>query len=156
VATAVVVDASPLIALQQIGELSLLQRLFDRVLAPSAVAREVRPSLPELPAWLEVEGPPPSADARIEAAALGAGESEAIALALAVRPDWIILDDLAARTLARRLALPVLGTAAVLSEAKTQGLIPAVRPLLDALLARGFHLSRDVYQRILVLAGEDE
>jgi predicted nucleic acid-binding protein len=156
VATAVVVDASPLIALQQIGELSLLQRLFDRVLTPPGVALEVRPSLPELPVWLEVQAPAPSQDARIEAAVLGAGESEAIALALAVRPDWIILDDLAARTLARRLDLPVLGTAAVLSEAKTQGLIPAVRPLLDALLAKGFHLSRGVYQHILELAGENE
>jgi hypothetical protein len=37
----VVSDASPLIALQQIGQLSLLGSIFGTVLIPSAVLREV-------------------------------------------------------------------------------------------------------------------
>jgi hypothetical protein len=48
----VIADASPLIALHQIGQISLIERLFDRILIPSAVAREVSPSLPSLPAWI--------------------------------------------------------------------------------------------------------
>ncbi|MEA2336930.1 MAG: hypothetical protein QOE82_937 [Thermoanaerobaculia bacterium] len=48
----VIADASPLIALHQIGQISLIERLFGQILIPSAVAREVSPSLPTLPAWI--------------------------------------------------------------------------------------------------------
>ena len=42
----VVADASPLIALAQVGHLPLLERLFGEVVAPPAVVREVGLSLP--------------------------------------------------------------------------------------------------------------
>ncbi len=48
----VIADASPLIALDQIGQISLIKHLFGQILIPSAVAREVSPSLPTLPAWI--------------------------------------------------------------------------------------------------------
>ncbi len=47
----VVCNSSPLIALDQIGQLDLLERLFGSVLAPPAVAREIAPKL-VLPAWV--------------------------------------------------------------------------------------------------------
>jgi predicted nucleic acid-binding protein len=44
-----------------------------------------------------------------------------------------------------------------LLEAKAQGLIPTVRPHLNALRqTAGFYLSNAVYQHALVLAGESE
>ena len=49
----VIADASPLIALHQIGQISLIKRLFGPIVIPSAVAREVSPSLPALPAWIK-------------------------------------------------------------------------------------------------------
>jgi hypothetical protein len=52
------------------------------------------------------------------------------------------------------MGLKVVGTAARLVMAKDRGLIDAVRPLLDALLACGFRLSRTVYEKILAIAGE--
>ncbi len=45
----VIADASPLIALDQIGQILLVKHLFGQILIPSAVAREVSPSLPTLP-----------------------------------------------------------------------------------------------------------
>jgi predicted nucleic acid-binding protein len=42
-----------LIALAQIGQLSLLQRLFGEIVIPPAVAHEVSPSLPQIPGWIE-------------------------------------------------------------------------------------------------------
>lgn len=51
----VVADASPLIAFQQIGQLSLLQAIFTEVIVPPAVAREIQPSVPSVP-WI-VERP---------------------------------------------------------------------------------------------------
>jgi hypothetical protein len=55
----VVADASPLIALQQIGSLHFLEPLFGGVLVPPAVAREIAPSVPLAPFIEEraVEGP---------------------------------------------------------------------------------------------------
>ena len=47
----VVSNASPLIALEQIGQLDLLAQLFGHVLAPPAVVRETVPQL-VLPAWI--------------------------------------------------------------------------------------------------------
>ena len=40
----VVADASPLIALQRIDQLGLLHALFEEVLVPPAVTRELTPS----------------------------------------------------------------------------------------------------------------
>jgi len=45
---------------------------------------------------------------------------------------------------------------AVAREVERGGLIEAVRPSLDALLADGFRLSPAVYSAILEAAGEDE
>jgi hypothetical protein len=47
----VVADASPLIALERIGQLGLLKALFEEVLIPPAVAGEVAPRL-LLPPWI--------------------------------------------------------------------------------------------------------
>jgi len=45
----VVADTSPLIALDQLGQLSLLQRIFGEIHVPPAVARELIPGMAELP-----------------------------------------------------------------------------------------------------------
>jgi predicted nucleic acid-binding protein len=50
----VVSNASPLIALKQIGQMELLSHLFNPVLVAPAVVREVEPTLPRLPEWVEV------------------------------------------------------------------------------------------------------
>jgi predicted nucleic acid-binding protein len=154
VAAVVVADASVLIALDQIGQLSLLQRLFGVVLVPPAVTREVAPSLRQLPVWVQtrpLERPP---DARVKSS-LDPGETEAICLALEIK-DRLILDDLPARYLAKNLGIAVLGTAGVLFAAKQRGLIISVRPFLDQLRAKGFRLRKEVYEEILAAAGESE
>jgi hypothetical protein len=43
----------------------------------------------------------------------------------------------------------------ILVEAKSQGLIPVVKPLLDALINQaGFWIAEPLYNRVLRLAGE--
>jgi uncharacterized protein len=155
VAAVVVADASVLIALDQIGQLSLLQKLFGVLLVPPAVTREVAPSMHQLPSWVQtrpLERPP---DARVKSS-LDPGETEAICLALEVKADRIILDDLPARYVAKNLGLAVVGTAGVLFTAKQRRLIASVRPSLDQLRAKGFRLRKEVYEEILAAAGESE
>ncbi len=87
---------------------------------------------------------------------LDPGETEAICLALEIKADRLILDDLPARYLAKNLGIAVLGTAGVLFAAKQRGLIISVRPFLDQLRAKGFRLRKEVYEEILAAAGESE
>lgn len=88
-------------------------------------------------------------------AALDPGESAAISLALELDAARILLDDLPARLLAERLGLTVMGTLGALVLAKQRGLIPAVRPLLDALRSTNFYMSDRLYWRLLRAADED-
>jgi predicted nucleic acid-binding protein len=107
-----------------------------------------------LPAWADVRPVGRLLDQRVVAARLGTGETEVLCLGLELEGAWLILDDAKARTLAAELGLRMLGTAAVLVEAKRAGLLAQVRPTFDALLAKGFRLDRQVYDRILKAAGE--
>jgi hypothetical protein len=146
-----VFDAGPLIAFHQVDRLELLDDLFDRVVAPSAVVDEVAPSLPKLPGWVEIghvcvfPGLPQN---------LGAGESAAIALATQLTADFVVLDDKRARAAATRLGFTIIGTLGLLVRAKRAGLIPKVRPLMDAMISSGFFADDAVQRHILAIAGE--
>jgi len=148
-----VVNASPLIVFQRIGQFGLLGALLTHAFAPSAVRYEVYGNKP-MPEWIEERPLAQSLASRIVAARLGAGEREAIALALEIGADELVLDDLAARRLARSLEINLIGSVGLLLRAKARGLIPSVRPLLEAMQAKDFRISARVLERILCAAGE--
>jgi uncharacterized protein len=150
----VVSNSSPLIALVRIQRLDLLPAIFESVLIPLAVAREIAPSIPVLPIWLSMQAPnamPPASSRRRR---LGDGESEALALAIELQADWIILDDLPARRSAEATGVNVIGTLGMLITAKRTGLLKSIRPELDALLRTSFFLGSELYDELLRLAGE--
>jgi predicted nucleic acid-binding protein len=83
------------------------------------------------------------------------GEAEAIGLGLQLGADILLIDERKARHLAAYLELDVAGLLDVLLDAKQRQVITSVKPLLDDLMNRArFRLSRKLYQRILVTAGE--
>jgi predicted nucleic acid-binding protein len=146
---AAVIDSACLIGLERIGALDLLPALIDPSMAPPAVALEFG----TLPPWMLVRAP---LDVGMVAALrliVDAGESEAIVLAYETRTR-IILDDRKAREAARRLGVPVTGTVGLLLKAKEAGLVPAIRPLLDALDANQFRIGEALRAEALRLAGE--
>jgi predicted nucleic acid-binding protein len=149
----VISNASPLIALEQIGHLDLLKGLFSAVLIPPAVVREVAPTV-TLPAWISERALTQPIGPQLLHTSLGPGESETICLALEIGAQWIILDERPARRLAQALGLPVIGTLGVLLASKRRGLLPAVQPCMDALVNFGFRLSPDLYDLVLADAGE--
>lgn len=149
----VVSNASPLIALEQIGQLNLLRSLFEQVLVPPAVAAETAPSV-KLPSWVRTSQLAQDIRPHIDVPTLGRGEREAISLALDVGARWVILDDRPARNLARASGLQVIGTLGILLTARRRGLVVAVRPLLDGLRQHHFHLAQSLYDEVLREAGE--
>jgi len=154
-------NTSPLLYLHRIGSLGLLPRLFDEVWTVRAVANELIEGerrgydVPRLSdyAWLRQEDPKalPSEWLVLD---LGPGEIAAMSLALENPGRVIILDDGLARRVAQAAGLTVWGTLKVLLEAKSQGMIEKITPLVDRLQTSGMWLSADVRRRILALAGE--
>lgn len=153
--TVVVSDASPLIALHRIDHIALLEALFGTVAIPPAVKVEVTPGVP-LPGWVEERSLAQPSSAQVLRAVLDAGESEAIALALELSASRLLIDERAGRRLAQGLGLVVTGTLGVLYMAKRQGQLSAIRPLIDTLIAGGFRVAPDLYERIVADAGEGD
>ena len=120
---AVVSNSSPLIALARIQRLDLLPAIFESVLIPPAVAREIAPSIPVLPTWLRIQAPKVLPPASLLRRRLGDGEWEALALAIELKADWIILDDLPARRSAEATGLNVIGTLGTLVAAKPRHVV---------------------------------
>jgi predicted nucleic acid-binding protein len=125
-------------------------------LIPPAVAVAIAPSIPMHPSWPRLRQLAEARPAVVVRRTLGAGETEALALALEVRPDRLILDDLAARRIADRLRLPIIGTLGILLAAKRRGLVAAIRPLLDRFVIESFFISAELLQALLASAGEAE
>ena len=148
----VVSDASPLIAFHQIGRLGLFGTIFGTVLIPPAVAREALSV--ERPSWIVERALTKPLVLAVTRVGLGPGESEAISLALELNADRVIIDELAGRSLAQRLGLPLIGTLGILLAAKRRGLIPAIREPVDTLRRTGFRVSNDLYEDMLHRAGE--
>lgn len=123
----IVSNYSPLIALARIERLDLVPALLHSVLIPPAVAREIEPSIPVLPPWVAVKAPAGRRSTLAPQGRLGDGEREAIALAVDVGADAIILDDLPARRAAEAAGVSVIGTLGLLLEAKRKGLVASVR-----------------------------
>ena len=153
----VVTDTSCLIALDRIGRLPVLPTLFEDVVAPHEVFAEYRrKGAAPLPGWLrEVRVTDREAVRRLIFQGLDWGDAEAITLARAEPADRLLIDEVKGRRVAVGFGLSITGTAGVLALAKRAGLLPAVRPLLDALRREhGFRLSDAVYGAVLHEAGE--
>ena len=101
--TIVVADASPIIALTAVGRLDLLHSLFGDITIPEIVAMEVQPSVLALPDWVTVTRTPQDTPTPILSRALDPGERGALALALALNAELLIIDDRDGRREAMRL-----------------------------------------------------
>jgi predicted nucleic acid-binding protein len=151
----VIADTTPLNYLVLIGHVKILPELYGRVLIPRAVWEElqrsrtpeaVRTWIGRVPAWLEIRGVQGTREP--ELANLGAGEREAIILAEELHADLIILDEHAARRLATRRNLTVIGTLGVLAEAAERGLLD-FSDAIDRLRQTSFYVSPEVLAPLL-------
>lgn len=163
----VVSDTSPLSGLAIAGYLSLLQQLYGQVIIPVAVADELKRGGQDDPRiaaalaldWIAVQQPQDLA--LVEALQadhnLDRGESEAIALALELKADELLIDERLGRREASRLGLSITGLLGILLVAKRRGLVEAIHPVVDDLINEaGFRVSSQLYAEVLAMAGEDE
>lgn len=159
----IVSDTSPINNLAAINQLDLLRQLYDTVMIPQAVYRELtEPDFPVAGAtevqsfdWIQTRQVTNRVLVEALQNELDTGEAEAIALSLELEADQVLIDERRGRIVAARLNLQYTGILGILVEAKGQGLIPAVKPLLDALINQaGFWIAEPLYNRVLQFAGE--
>lgn len=155
----VVSDTSPLRALAHLGRLDVLPALFGEVWVPPAVVREVAAAgvaLPGEPSF-RVRAPSNPNLVRRLGSTLDAGESEAIALAIELDADILLIDEARGRAVASSLGLDARGVLGILLDAKAAGLVTAVAPLIARLRSElNFFLSARLVATVLELAGEVE
>ncbi len=86
---------------------------------------------------------------------LDIGEAEAIALAVEIQADQVLIDERRGRLVASRLNFSYTGILGILVEAKSQNLIAEVKPLLDELINKaGFWIAEPLYDSVLQLVNE--
>ena len=137
----VISDTSAITNLAAIQHLHLLPQLYSQVTIPEAVYRELADIDPPVPGnletqsanWLQVR---PVNNFTVVArlrneGRLDPGESEAIALAMELNTDLLLIDERRGRAAADRLGLRIIGLLGILVEAKRRNLIAAVKPLLN-------------------------
>ena len=149
----VVSNASPLIACERLGLAHVYATLFGEVHIPPAVRQEVFATA-VLPTWVREQPLRQPLAGPLQQGRLGAGEREALALALEEHAELVLMDELAGRRIATSVGLRIMGTLGVLLLAKRQQLISGVKPFLDQLLAVGFYADDELVQQVLEAAGE--
>lgn len=154
----IVSDTSPINNLAAINQLHLLQQLYEIVIIPEAVKQElIEPEFLVAGAWevqtfdwIQTRSVTDRKMVQIIGSELDLGEAEAIALALELSADQILIDERRGRLVAARLNLNYTGILGILVEAKSKRLILSVKPLLEDLINQaGFWIAEPLYKSVL-------
>ena len=158
----VISNNSPLVGLFGLNLLSLLRDLYTEVWIPRKVEKEflkkdpiVRREALENAPWIKTVDltDPETAAVYVE---LDDGEAETLALADEHDARLILLDEKVGRQKAEEAGLTIKGTIGILLEAKSEGLIDVIKPLLIRLRDNEMYLSDSLINNALRSAGETE
>jgi hypothetical protein len=161
----VIADTSVILSLCCVQQEELLPALFQEIIVPPEVREEFERashSYPrfaglKMPAWVREQKPLVIPEPIRRAPHLDRGEVAAIALALEIAADAVLLDETAGRRAARQLGLTTIGVAGILVRARLVGLLRAIAPVFDQLEQKAnFWLGPEVRAAALQSAGETE
>ncbi|HTX75350.1 MAG TPA: hypothetical protein VMD29_04015 [Terracidiphilus sp.] len=150
----VIADTSPLNYFLQLGLIPELEIIFGELVIPEAVHKELADSASpnevrtwalRLPQWVRVHRAR-TADPTLPPN-LGAGETEAINLALELNAARLLIDDLPGRRAAQQRGIPVTGTLTIAWQAALISNLD-FEVLLDRLHSLGFRASEEVIARV--------
>ena len=160
----VVSDTTPISELAKVGYLHLLYELFEQVLIPQEVYSELATGnhpateMVSTLSWLEVGQikDPKQLKALQSTSNLDLGELAAIILAEELQAEQLLIDERAARRVAKTRQLPIIGTVGILILAKQRGLIDHVQPILDEMIENGTRIGERLYMQALILSQENQ
>ncbi|MGB7060680.1 MAG: DUF3368 domain-containing protein [Geitlerinemataceae cyanobacterium] len=140
----VVSNTSPISNLATIGQIGLLQQIYPQILIPPTVHSELMGFVPIQPqindllsrSWLKIQPVNNFTLVNTLQIQLDPGEAEAISLALELNANRLLIDERLGRSIATQYGLKIRGILGLLINAKEQGLIQVLKPILDDLIDR--------------------
>jgi len=141
----VIADTSCLIIFDKIEGFEILKKVYDEIITTPEIQNEFGKPLPK---WIKIESVKDKKYQRFIETQLDLGESSAIALAIEHEYALLILDDLRARRVAKRLGLMFTGSLGVINKSKELGVIEKIRPLIDKLKRTDFRVSDKVIDEL--------
>lgn len=155
----VVADTSALIALASCKGLELLKAIFGDVVVPQSVYKEcIVPGKAQailLQIFLEDKFKKVDNSQLLQLPAnLGKGELDAMLLYKNLNAEYLLIDDVRARKVARLNQINVIGSLGVLLIAKKEGKIEKISPYLDVLENSDLYMSDYLIQHVRNLAKE--
>ncbi len=148
----VISDTSTLILFHKIEELEVLRNVYGDIITTPEIAEEF---LEPLPDWIKIESVTDKKYQEFLETQVDLGEASAIALAKEMDDALLLLDDLKARKLAKKLRLNFTGALGVLNKAKQIGIIDKIKPMIDKLLATNFRISQNIIDELLKINDEN-
>ena len=156
----IVSDTSPITNLIKIGELHLLQKVFETIVIPRIVYEELcvidkQKIIIEQSEWITMMD---LKDRTLKTALLlelDEGEAEAIALAKELNANYLLIDEQTGRAVAERFGIKITGIIVILIQAKQKGLIEKVKPYLERLVNEAnFRISPHLLKNVITLLKE--
>ena len=154
----IVSNTTPLINFYSIQRLDILEKLFQRIIIPEAVANEIREKEKRFKGvseilnsnFIEVQEIKNYTFANNLKVDVDDGEAEAIVLSKELKIKLILLDELSARSLCKYHELDALGSIGCLVLAKDKEIISSIKPFLDGFKEKGnFWINDSLYDSIL-------
>ena len=161
----VIADTSVILNLCCVQQQELLRALFREVIVPPEVSQEfarAATAYPRfagltMPTWIRQQPPRVVPESVRHAERLDAGEIAALALALEITADAVLIDEADGRRVARRLGLTTIGIVGILVRARMTDLLPAITPIFDQLEQKAnFWLAPEVRADALRSVGETD
>ena len=147
----VISDTSCLILFHKIGEFDLLKKVYVDISTTPEVAEEFVELLPK---WIKIESVKDKKYQSFLETQVDLGEASAIALAKEMDEPLLLLDDLKARKLVKKLNLNFTGSLGVINKAKQIGVIDEIKPILNKILSTDFRISKQIIHELLSLNNE--
>lgn len=148
----VIADTSTLILFKKIEKFELLKYVYGSIVVTQEIAKEFGKPLPE---WIIIQRVTDIKYQVLLDLQLGKGEASAITLANEIGDVLLLLDDLKARKMAKKVGLKFTGTLGIIHKAKEMGVIAKVKPLIDKLLETDFRISNEIISELLKLNNEN-
>lgn len=149
----VIADAGPIFSLAIIGELELLNQLFDEIKISKAVWKEIsldkttkfykkierffKPKITNIKGFNELTF------------VMDYGESESVILYKELNADFLLIDDKKARSIAENFGIKCIGTLGILSVAKSKGIITELRPIFEMFIENNQNYSIKLLNTLL-------
>jgi predicted nucleic acid-binding protein len=147
----IISDSNCLPILSEIGELDILYKLYGQVYTTNEILNKFKG---EIPSWIIVENVTDSIRQSIIELRLAKEESSSIALALQNSNCILIIEKPNVIIVAQKFNLHFIGILEILINAKLNGIITAIKPILEKLTKTKYKISKELLLFILKEANE--